>query len=60
MYDAMIKDAARRPGEVDQEPADPVQKLLQITCARCHELAHDDRAEPFSCMPHAEPLTSNW
>jgi hypothetical protein len=29
--------------EVEQQPADPIAKMLQITCARCHKLAYEGR-----------------
>lgn len=31
------------PSKFVQEPADPVAKLLQVTCARCHKLTHEGR-----------------
>jgi hypothetical protein len=42
---------------VEQKPADPLQKLMQITCARCHKLTHEGRVQSLSAEMELPPFS---
>eukprot|EP00892_Ulva_mutabilis_P011265 jgi/Ulvmu1/8510/UM044_0044.1 len=42
--------------EVPQEPADPLAKLIAITCARCHKLAYEGRVASAAAERELPPF----